>query len=114
MCYGSSDTKTAMTLLMFPLGSVIVVHTMPEGSGLAWDRGVNNNRRRAAGEELWLRESRRNTSSSRRIKVKQRKLSVGVTVRVKLVYFWATSVCLLRLEMRVLMVPYLRENKRNC
>lgn len=71
MCYGSSDRKTAMTLLMFPLGSVIVVHTMPEGSGLVWDRGVNNNRGRGAAEELWLRESSRNTSSSRRIKVKQ-------------------------------------------
>lgn len=93
MCYGSSDTKTAMTPLMFPLGSVIVVHTMPEGSGLVWDRGVNNNRRRGAVEELWLRESRRNTSSSQRIKVKQRKVSVGITVRVKLFFFFGPHLC---------------------
>lgn len=36
---GSSDMRTAMTLLMFPLGSVISVHTMPKGSGLVSDRG---------------------------------------------------------------------------
>ncbi len=82
MCYGSSDMRTAMTLLMFPLGSVILEHTMPKGSGLVWDRGVNNNTRGEAGGKLWLRESRScgytlprhththtHTSASQRIKV---------------------------------------------
>ena len=45
MFFRSSDTRTAMTLLMSPLGSVILVQSMPKGSGLVWDRGVNNNRR---------------------------------------------------------------------
>lgn len=42
-CYGSSDPRTATTLLMFPLGRVILVSVMPKGSGLVQGRGVNNN-----------------------------------------------------------------------
>lgn len=52
--------RTAMTLLMFPMGSVILVHTMPKGSGLVWDRGLKNHLEEAGGE-LWLKEYRRKT-----------------------------------------------------
>lgn len=58
MCYGSSVTRTAM-MLMFPLGSVNLVYTTPKGSGLVWDRGLNNDMGEARGE-LWLTEYRKN------------------------------------------------------
>lgn len=39
MCNKSSDTTTAPTPLMFPLGSVSLVHLAPQDSGLVWVRG---------------------------------------------------------------------------
>lgn len=68
-----------MTLLMFPMGSVILVHTMPKGSGLVWDRGLKNHLEEAGGE-LWLKEYRRKTHTQQPL----RKL-----VRFKLVHIYS-------------------------
>lgn len=54
---GSSIARAAVTLLMFPLGSVISVHTMPRGSGLVSNRGLKKKEDKHVGEaggELWL------------------------------------------------------------
>lgn len=62
-CCGSSVTRTAKTLLMFPLGRVILVHTMPKGSGLVWGKGLEIYLGEAEGE-LWLKVCRRNKHSN--------------------------------------------------
>lgn len=39
MCNKSSDPTTATTPLMFPFGSMSLVHLVPQDSGLVWGRG---------------------------------------------------------------------------
>lgn len=42
---GSSIARAAVTLLMFPLGSVILVHMTPKGSGLVSNRGLKKKKK---------------------------------------------------------------------
>lgn len=72
--YGSSDSGAAMTLLMFPLASVIVVRPMPQGGGLVWNRG----RRGALVEReqtLWIHTFQTHILTSQRIQVLLKKPS---------------------------------------
>lgn len=74
---GSSIASAAVTLLMFPLGSVISVHMMPKGSGLVSNRGAEKKEDKHVGEaggELWLEHVGGTRSTTEKPKEKESNL----------------------------------------